>query len=134
MSEVDKVAQGSGEPPQLLPCPWCGGPASIEETPASATEGVRFSVGCDDTDEAECMGYQSLTTFARRSEAAAAWNKRAPQQASEGKWRVSLATDTIELLCKPDWNIGDLWLEAKGGSKEQRLAFAETICRKLNAP
>jgi len=38
--------------------------------------GARFTVGCV-ADETDCMGYQSLTTFARRIEAAHAWNKRA---------------------------------------------------------
>ena len=66
---------------RILPCPFCGGSASVEEFPSSATTNTKtavFSVGCDDPEEASCMGYQSLTTFARRSDAIAAWNKRAP--------------------------------------------------------
>jgi hypothetical protein len=68
------------EYPAILPCPFCGGPASVEESPAGATmntKAVVFSVGCDSPDEADCMGYQSLTTFPRRSDAIIAWNKRA---------------------------------------------------------
>lgn len=41
------------------------------------TESNRWSVGCDSADEPECMGYQSFTTFARRDDAAKAWNTRA---------------------------------------------------------
>lgn len=58
---------------EVLPCPFCGGPASVEES--RAYEGAAFSVGCD-ADEASCYGYQSLTTFSRRSDAIAGWNRR----------------------------------------------------------
>jgi hypothetical protein len=58
---------------KLLRCPFCGGIATMEQT-----EDNRWSVGCSDALGAECMGYQSLTTFARRGEAEAAWNRRAP--------------------------------------------------------
>ncbi len=64
---------------EILPCPFCGSSASVEEFPSGATvspTAVVFSVGCDSNDEAQCMGYQSLTTFARRSDAIKAWNKR----------------------------------------------------------
>lgn len=69
--------------PAIKPCPFCGGPATIEEVEAKAsiTPGaVRFSVGCsEEGDGADlCMGYQSLTTFNTRHEAVEAWNKRAP--------------------------------------------------------
>jgi len=67
--------------PQILPCPFCGDPASVEEVEAKSSVGsaVRFSVGCSEGDGADlCMGYQSLTTFNRRGEAIEAWNKRAP--------------------------------------------------------
>jgi len=60
----------------IKPCPFCGCSASVEEVEGGA-DPVRFSVGCDNGDEADCMGYQSLTTFARRSDAISAWNKRA---------------------------------------------------------
>lgn len=61
----------------LKPCPFCGGPAAMEEV-ENGLRGVSFSVGCSARDEVACMGYQSLTTFARQSEAAEAWNRRAP--------------------------------------------------------
>lgn len=59
----------------VLPCPFCGGSASVEEYDSASN--YAFSVGCDNTEEAHCYGYQSLTTFARRSDAIRAWNKRA---------------------------------------------------------
>lgn len=69
----------------ILPCPFCGGLAAIEEVGDGAS--VRFSVGCKtDGDETDiCMGYQSLTTFNRRSDAIDAWNKR-PDDEWAKKW------------------------------------------------
>lgn len=59
----------------LLPCPFCGGAADFEEIGDGGAT-CQFSVGCT-ADEADCMGYQSIQTFARRCDAAKAWNKRA---------------------------------------------------------
>jgi hypothetical protein len=56
---------------KLLPCPFCGGVSTMEQT-----EDNRWSVGCSDALGAECMGYQSLTTFDRRGDAETAWNRR----------------------------------------------------------
>lgn len=67
-----------GGPPQpvVLPCPFCGAEASIEECEGGS--GLpRFSVGCDSLEAADCMGYQSFTTFDRRGDAVRAWNRRA---------------------------------------------------------
>lgn len=86
---LDAPAPRSGELlPPILPCPFCGSPASVEEFPSGATMksgAVAFSVGCDSSDEALCPGYQSLTQFARRSDAVAAWNRRAPAVNSTGE-------------------------------------------------
>ena len=62
----------------LLPCPFCGGPAVMEEVEAKSIGESRWSVGCSEQRVvfAECMGYQSLTTFDRKIEAANAWNTR----------------------------------------------------------
>ncbi len=63
----------------LKSCPFCGAPASMEEFGGHSNVklgAVRFSVGCDSPDEVDCMGYQSLTTYPTRKDAAAAWNKR----------------------------------------------------------
>ncbi len=65
---------------QILPCPFCGHSASVEEIEhgVGTTGGTSFSVGCDSTDEESCMGYQSLTQFNTRKAAITAWNKRVP--------------------------------------------------------
>lgn len=60
--------------PEMKPCPFCGAPAMVEE----CRDG-RFSVGCTEPD-GECMGYISLNTFDRKTDAIHAWNKRAPLQ------------------------------------------------------
>lgn len=70
----------------LLPCPFCGGSASMEQT-----ESNRWSVGCDAADEPECMGYQSFTTFARRGEATKTWNTRSAATPSAQGVRSALA-------------------------------------------
>lgn len=64
---------------EILPCPFCGGTASVEEF-SNAHVGVSYSVGCDTDGDGTCYGYQSLTSFDRRSNAINAWNKRAPIQ------------------------------------------------------
>lgn len=65
---------------KILPCPFCGASASVEEFAAASVDpkAVSFSVGCDNPAEEACMGYQSFQTFSRRSDAIKAWNKRAP--------------------------------------------------------
>jgi hypothetical protein len=60
---------------KLKPCPWCGGPVEFEQINMGDTGNVRWSIGCNDA-EAECFGFQSLTSFARKEDAAGAWNKR----------------------------------------------------------
>jgi Restriction alleviation protein Lar len=75
---------------KLLPCPFCGGEAVMEEVENAVgrTGSVCFSVGCNSHDEESCMGYQSLTTFSRRSDAAKAWNTRAvPADAAARDWQ-----------------------------------------------
>jgi hypothetical protein len=56
---------------ELLPCPFCGSSATMEQT-----DDNRWSVGCDSADELMCMGNQSFATFSRQVEARDAWNKR----------------------------------------------------------
>lgn len=67
--------KGGGVVSDLLPCPFCGAAAMLElyET--------RWSVGCSESGEvapgtAECIGYISLTTYERKADALAAWNRR----------------------------------------------------------
>lgn len=59
----------------LLPCPFCGGEATFEQIGSVALqEGCAWSVGCVNE---ECHGFQSVTTYARKCEAAIGWNTRA---------------------------------------------------------
>jgi len=63
---------------ELLPCPFCGGAATIEE---SALLGdIRKSAGCGTE---HCQGYQSTLTFSTHREAIAAWNTRVAQREIE---------------------------------------------------
>lgn len=73
----------------IKPCPFCGSSASVEEV-SNFLSSATFSVGCDSEEEASCMGYQSLTSFARRSDAIEGWNKRAPERA------VSASTEHLD--------------------------------------
>lgn len=68
---------------KVLPCPWCGGAASVEQIDGKV-DPIRYSVGCD-ANEPLCMGYQSLTTFATAREAIAAWNTRPQPAPPEGE-------------------------------------------------
>ena len=67
--------------PVLLPCPFCGGPAQFEEMPQGSSTKVlscTWSVGCANS-EIDCIGYMLVAHYNRKSEAADAWNKRAPR-------------------------------------------------------
>lgn len=56
-----------------LPCPFCGKPGSIDEERSRGNpEHVVFVPSCSDSD---CIGVL-IQSFARRSEAIAAWNRR----------------------------------------------------------
>jgi hypothetical protein len=66
----------------LLPCPFCGGPAMFEDITSTKFDRTTWSVGCGNGDE-DCIGYQMLAHFSRKSEAAEAWNKRAPRAARD---------------------------------------------------
>ena len=70
---------------ELLPCPFCGGVAQAEHFESKLGR-WRWSIGCNDhtskADDggepaAECYGFQSMTSFATKAEAIAAWNRRA---------------------------------------------------------
>ena len=81
-------------PERLLPCPFCGGEASFERVECSLGR-MRWTVGCNETDEDDavlCYGYQSLTTFATKRDAAEAWNRRtaAPAQPSREVMQIAL--------------------------------------------
>lgn len=63
---------------ELLPCPFCGGPASIENVKGKAVDELRRSAGCDNE---ECHGYMSMQTYPRIADAVKAWNTRHPEPA-----------------------------------------------------
>lgn len=65
---------------EIKPCPFCGHSASIEEVEGGI--GASFTIGCDNPDEEDCMGYQSLTVYPRKIEAINAWNRRATEDAA----------------------------------------------------
>ena len=54
--------------PNLLPCPWCGGPAEIEED----DQGL-FHVGCTTR---QCKAEPKIGAYDIRDNAIAAWNTR----------------------------------------------------------
>lgn len=56
---------------ELKPCPFCGQPAALEHL-----ENGQWSIGCGD--DQECVGWMIGSTYARQSEAIAAWNTRHP--------------------------------------------------------
>lgn len=70
---------------------------------------IRFSVGCDSWQEETCMGYQSLTTFATRTEAIAAWNKRPPERNEVWVYGTdgckNCETGRITLYAKTGWCV-----------------------------
>lgn len=63
--------------PLLLPCPFCGGAATLEEVENESVGISSWTVGCDELGGSiQCIGYLSTTTFARKIEAVNAWNMR----------------------------------------------------------
>lgn len=94
---------------ELKPCPFCGGEADIEET--SFMEHATFSVGCRSMEGPdECIGQQSLLTFARKSEAIAAWNRRAspiPEGGEEAREAAQRIVDWADngKLADDEWLV-----------------------------
>ena len=64
---------------EILPCPFCGGKADIDEVSAASSNprGVAFAVTCIADNEDPCPGYAGFASWSRRSDAIKAWNKRA---------------------------------------------------------
>lgn len=105
MSEID------AKKIELLPCPFCGGAAQAEHFEGKLGR-WRWSIGCNDhkpeADDggepvAECYGFQSMTSFATKTEAIAAWNRRASLP-NEGDGSLAMKPEEIaalkELLAK----------------------------------
>lgn len=66
----------AGAPVEDIPlraCPFCGSAAEF-----SCTDYGHWSVGCteDGGEDKECFGYESLTVFPTKRQAAEAWNRR----------------------------------------------------------
>lgn len=74
-SKSTTSATGEGQE-ELLPCPFCGGEATLEEV-TGMVDRIRWSPGCSTED---CIGYQTMTTFQRQVDAIKAWNRRASPQ------------------------------------------------------
>lgn len=88
---------------ELKPCPFCGKSATMEQDESN----YRWSVGCNAADETACMGYQSFTTFARRSEAVKAWNTRATLSPPAGERREAIARLIDPIAFRPKHIIGE---------------------------
>jgi hypothetical protein len=91
------MSQPTSKELDLLPCPFCGGEASYEDIPLDHdVDEHRWGVGCR---AEECIGFQWMMTFARKRDAAAAWNKRPVQDSplSTGRGQT-----THEPLSAPD--------------------------------
>jgi len=88
---------------ELKNCPFCGGEAALEECKQTPYEkaflGATFSCGCDNED---CLGYQSITTFARRKDAITAWNIRADTRHSSPEAQENMRLrEALERIAKP---------------------------------
>ena len=61
----------------LLPCPFCGDAATLQEDANDSVGISSWTVGCNERGGTiQCIGYLSTTTFARKVEAVNAWNMR----------------------------------------------------------
>lgn len=115
----------------LLACPFCGGPAVIEETDLSGN--VRKSAGCNTE---HCQGYQSTMTFATHREAIEAWNKR---YLVEKLYRHRIYTDSKRTIRVALEQMTDEWIDS-GRYCDQTIIDMRNALRvvlqdqKLNCP
>lgn len=103
---------------ELLPCPFCGSPASFEHD-ATGSAGA-WRVYCRDTtgqtaDDGCAIALTNSDDYARRCDAAAAWNKRVHPPAQEAQrermWCLSCGTVSRDGSCdckftpdaEPNW-------------------------------
>ncbi len=79
MADNDKVLV----PRELLPCPFCGGDAELDQMPDDGSlQALRWAVGCIDD---YCNGFRMPYRHSRKAGAIEAWNRRAaaPQPAED---------------------------------------------------
>ena len=78
--------------PPLLPCPFCGGKAKFEETPAVMSPHPKAAIWgvCCDNAEVDCIGYLMRATYTLKKEAAKAWNTRVQPRKTVNKRRAAL--------------------------------------------
>lgn len=76
----------------LLPCPFCGGEAEIGEIEGGI--GALFYASCKDGD---CCGYHidPWVKYARRIEAATAWNTRTTSLAAQDDWTTKRVAELV---------------------------------------
>ena len=107
----------------LAPCPFCGGTAQTEHLEGKLGR-WRWSVGCNDhkpeADDggepvAECYGFQSMTSFATKAEAIAAWNRRALSARDERAEERERAALIVERWSLPTIQTPSMWLIDKAG-------------------
>ena len=85
---------------ELLPCPFCGGPALIENVKGKAVDELRRSAGCDNE---ECHGYMSMQTYPRIADAVKAWNTRHPEPA-----QAQVSDAEVEAACVAAYSACDM--------------------------
>lgn len=62
---------------KLKPCPFCGKPGRINEIGGAVVGQRAYSVTCTSEAYEHCLAYLTYASFARKTEAATAWNTRA---------------------------------------------------------
>ena len=116
---------------ELLPCPFCGGAAQAEHFESKLGR-WRWSIGCNDhtskADDggepaAECYGFQSMTSFATKAEAIAAWNRRASHSLA------SASGGEDAELCERLEHLHNMLPAAVGWTVEERDAPKEAAAR-----
>ena len=72
---TDEPVIVSPNPGELEPCPFCGAEAGFEHDASGSF--AQWYVYCRDMKEGCPIGYTNTIGYARRTEAARGWNKRA---------------------------------------------------------
>lgn len=87
---------------KIDPCPFCGGPADMEEIKGASFSS--WSVGCRNMEGPdECIGQQSMLTFARKCDAVTAWNRRSAPTPDIDAMRNYIIRLTGSYVDAPGW-------------------------------